>query len=131
VLPFAPHPTLPGIFEASLALTESGEYRARLELDDAEGTLRGAETRFGARADGDEYFRSELNQALLQRIADATGGRYFAAGDTGALAGLLADNLRSARALERRELWDLPILFLLLATLLCAEWAYRRWRGLP
>jgi hypothetical protein len=32
--------------------------------------------------------------------------------------------------LSRLELWDMPLLFLLLVILLCAEWAYRRWRGL-
>ena len=131
VLPMAPHPTLPGIFEASLALADSGEYRARIEIDEEDETIRGAQTRFGANRDGDEYFRSELNEALLRRVADATAGRYFAAGDHDALVDLLADNLRGARTLERRELWDMPILFLLLVTLLCAEWAYRRWRGLP
>ena len=93
--------------------------------------IRGAQTRISASRDGDEYFQSELNETLLRHVADATAGRYFAANDVGALADLLADNLRGARTLERRELWDMPILFLLLATLLAAEWAYRRWRGLP
>lgn len=131
VLPLAPHPTLPGIFETSLAVADAGVYHARVELDDEGDVIRGAETRFSASADGDEYFQSELNEALLRRVADATAGRYFAANDVGALPGLLADNLRGARTLERRELWDMPILFLLLVTLLAAEWAYRRWRGLP
>ena len=130
-LPLAPHPTLPGIFEASLALAGSGEYLARLELDADGEVIRGAQTRFGASRDGDEYFLSELNETLLRRVADATAGRYFAAGDHGALTDLLADNLRGTRTLERRELWDMPVLFLLLVTLLCAEWAYRRWQGLP
>ncbi len=31
---------------------------------------------------------------------------------------------------DARDLWDMPIVFLLLATLLGAEWGYRRWRGL-
>ena len=31
---------------------------------------------------------------------------------------------------EARDLWDMPIVFLLLLTLLGTEWVYRRWRGL-
>jgi hypothetical protein len=31
---------------------------------------------------------------------------------------------------ESKDLWDMPIVFLLLAALLGAEWAYRRWQGL-
>jgi hypothetical protein len=28
------------------------------------------------------------------------------------------------------DLWDMPFIFLLLVSLVCAEWAYRRARGL-
>ena len=31
---------------------------------------------------------------------------------------------------ERLPLWDMPVVFLLLITLLAFEWLYRRWRGL-
>ena len=37
---------------------------------------------------------------------------------------------RGSRLLTRHELWDMPLLFALLVLLLCAEWAYRRWRRL-
>ncbi|MDJ0779853.1 MAG: hypothetical protein QNJ85_18430 [Gammaproteobacteria bacterium] len=130
-LPMAPHPTLPGIYEASLRVTASGDYRAQLELGTDEQILRGAENRFSAAPAGDEHFASELDQALLQRIADETGGRYFAAEDAGSLPGALDNSQRGAWTLARHELWDMPILFLLLATLLSIEWAWRRWRGLP
>ena len=130
-LPLAPHPALPGIFEAGFALEQSGDYLARVELETEGEVTRGAQKRFGANRDGDEYFQSELNETRLRQVADATAGRYFAAGDHAALPGLLADNLRGAHTLVRRELWDMPVLFLLLVSLLCAEWGYRRWRGLP
>jgi hypothetical protein len=31
---------------------------------------------------------------------------------------------------EARDLWDMPIVFLLLLAALGGEWSYRRWRGL-
>ncbi len=31
---------------------------------------------------------------------------------------------------EERDLWDMPIVFLLVIVLAGAEWGYRRWRGL-
>jgi hypothetical protein len=31
---------------------------------------------------------------------------------------------------ERRDLWDMPILFLLMVGLASAEWTYRKYRGL-
>ncbi len=37
---------------------------------------------------------------------------------------------RGVTTVEERDLWRLPIVFLLLIGLLCAEWAYRRRVGL-
>ncbi len=130
-LPMTPHPTLPGIYEGSLRVAASGDYRAQLELGTDERILRGAESRFSASPAGDENFASELDRSLLQRIASDTGGRYFAADDAGALPAALDNSQRGAFTLTRHELWDMPALFLLLVTLLSIEWAWRRWRGLP
>jgi hypothetical protein len=48
----------------------------------------------------------------------------------GKLVNALDSNPRGSRTLLRLELWDMPVVFLLLVTLLGAEWWYRRWRGL-
>ena len=37
---------------------------------------------------------------------------------------------RGATVQEERDLWDMPVLFLLLVGLLGGEWGYRRLRGL-
>ena len=58
------------------------------------------------------------------------GGRHFGAGELGKLVDALDANPRGTRTLLRLELWDMPLLFLLLIGLLSAEWFYRRWRGL-
>jgi hypothetical protein len=46
----------------------------------------------------------------------------------------LAEDLRytgrGVTTVEERELWHLPIVFILLVGLLCAEWGYRRAVGL-
>ena len=38
--------------------------------------------------------------------------------------------LEAIEVTERRELWDMPVVFLLLGGLVAGEWAYRRARGL-
>jgi len=35
-----------------------------------------------------------------------------------------------AAVVEERDLWDMPVIFLLLLALVGAEWGYRRARGL-
>ena len=77
-----------------------------------------------------EFRDPRQRRGLLERIADETGGRYY----TAETAGQLPEDLRytggGVTVTEERDLWDMPILFLLLAGLLGAEWGYRRRRGL-
>jgi hypothetical protein len=130
VLPLTEHPSRAGVYETDLRTDQAGDYLVRVELDDDEEVLQSGETRLGVSAEGDEYFRSEMNEKLLGRIASETGGRFFGADDADRLGDALDDNQPRARALLRHELWDMPILFLLLVLLLGSEWGYRRWRGL-
>jgi len=130
VVPLARNPALHGIYEAELGAGEPGDYRVHLELDEAGGTLRGAEERFVVNSAGNEYFGSQMNARLLGDIAAQTGGEFFTAKRSDELPRALADAQRGARVLTRHELWDMPLLFALLVIFLCSEWAYRRWRGL-
>lgn len=76
-----------------------------------------------------EFFSIRQNRALLQRLAAATGGRYWDAADLSALPGAIGAS--SAGVLEQQllPLWDAPLLFLLLAALKCSEWLLRRHWG--
>ena len=130
VVPMARNPALHGVYEAEIAAGEPGDYRVHLELDEDGETLRGSEARFTVSAAGDEYFASQMNSRLLADIAAQTGGKFFAANQADELPRALSDAERGTRTLTRHELWDMPLLFALLVIMLCAEWAYRRWRGL-
>ena len=99
-------------------------------FDEQDRVIHSGETRLLVTAAGEEYFRSEMDEKLLRKIADDSNGQFFSAQDTGNLIAALNNNSRSSRQLLRLELWDMPLLFLLLITLLCSEWGYRRWRGL-
>ena len=125
-----PHPSLAGVYEAELSVAEPGDYLVQVELEEAGQVTRSGETRLLVTRAGDEYFDSEMNEKLLRRIADVSNGGFFAAQELGKLVDALDSNLRGSRTLLRLELWDMPILFLLLITLLCAEWGYRRWLNL-
>ena len=78
----------------------------------------------------EEYFAAGTRSDLLRGLATETGGKSY----TPETARTLPEDLRYARAgvttAERKELWDMPATFLLLGTLLGAEWGYRRHRGL-
>jgi hypothetical protein len=74
--------------------------------------------------------QAELRSPLLKRISAETGGRYYTISDAGRLTEDVQFTQSGVTVRESRDLWDMPAVFLLLVTLLGAEWGYRRWRGL-
>ena len=130
VIPLPRHPSLPGIFETDIAADEPGDYWLRVEYDDDGSVISSAESRFSVTLAGSEYHQSQLDEPLLRKIAITTNGAYFAAADADELADTLETQQRGATTLQRYELWDMPAIFLLLATCLCSEWGYRRRRSL-
>jgi hypothetical protein len=77
-----------------------------------------------------EYFDAEMHAPLLKRIADETGGRFYTPASVAGMTEDLRYTGRGVTTVEERELWHMPIVFLLLVGLLCAEWGYRRSVGL-
>ena len=77
-----------------------------------------------------EYYSAAQNSDLLKRIAAETGGKYY----TPAQVKSLLDDLtyRQTPYSERvtKDLWDMPVNFLLLVGLLSAEWFLRKREGL-
>lgn len=77
-----------------------------------------------------EYFGAEQRTALLKRVAEETGGRYYTPASAGSLPKDLVYSKSGNNTPEHLDLWDMPILFILLLTLAATEWLYRRARGL-
>jgi len=123
-------PALQGVYTAEVSATEPGDYQVRVELDQAGAVINSAESRFRVTPEGSEYYQSEMNPVLLRHIAAQTGGAFLPADETEGLVDILGKQQRGARVLTRHELWDMPVIFLLLISFLCAEWGYRRWRNL-
>ena len=78
-----------------------------------------------------EYFDATLRAGTLRRIAEETGGRYYAADGVATLADDLRYTGRGVTTVEEHDLWHMPVVLLLIVGLLSAEWGYRRVVGLP
>ena len=78
-----------------------------------------------------EYFDATLRAGTLRRIAEETGGRYYAAAGIDTLADDLRYTGRGVTTVEEHDLWHMPIVLMLIVGLLSAEWGYRRVVGLP
>lgn len=78
-----------------------------------------------------EHFNIRKNAALLQRISEVTGGRYFEPTDLAALPDLLRYSSSGITETEYRSVWDAPAIFALLLLLKAGEWLLRRrWRSI-
>jgi hypothetical protein len=118
----------PGLYEATFDAAATGIYRfeATAAIDDEElGSSRVAVRRQDGVA---EHFNLQQNRSLLERLASATGGRYFALADAASIPE--AVQFSDAGIVERRvlDLWSMPINFRLLLRLKAGEWLLRlRW----
>jgi uncharacterized membrane protein len=118
-----------GQYRATFDTDHEGWYEARLEATRGGKSVGTSVTHVRAAPEDAEYFDAAMHAALLQRIAQETGGRFYRADAIGSLADDVKYSGRGVTAVEERELWHMPILLLALLTLTCAEWALRRrWR---
>jgi uncharacterized membrane protein len=120
-----------GRYTVALDAREPGTYQVKLSAT-AGGKALGEAVTHLRRVDGVlEQFGSWQHRPMLERIARETGGRYWTLDD---LAGL-PEAIRYSHAgmVESRtiDLWNAPLVFLLLALLKGGEWLLRRyWRRL-
>jgi uncharacterized membrane protein len=77
-----------------------------------------------------EYYSAAQNTDLLKRIAADTGGKYYAAGETKSLLDDLTYRQTPYSERVTKDLWDMPVNFMLLVGLLSAEWFLRKREGL-
>jgi len=129
-------PAESGLFEATYVPRNSGGYLARATVTDPAGTRLGeAETGWTADLEAREFQSIRTNRPLLEKIARQTGGRLVEVDDLDDFARSLPHREVPITDVWVRPLWDLrgipPALFLFVLTCLVAEWALRRWKGMP
>jgi hypothetical protein len=135
-----------GLYEAAYETTHTGVFRFEAVAKSAggaspvtgdDGAIEGAaaaelgRARFAVRREDGvlEHYRVQQNRPLLERLATATGGNYFAVADVGRLPE--AVSFSEAGSVERQvlDLWNMPIVFLLLLLLKAGEWLLRLYWG--
>ena len=120
-----------GVFGKTIAAEQDGIYRVDMaaRLPDQLGPVQTTTTMARIGSANVESFDAALNESLLGRIAEATGGRLWRPDDLAGLAEAIAYSGAGIRERQRLPLWDMPFLFLLLVLLKCVEWSLRRYWG--
>ena len=119
-----------GQYRGTFVAPDGGLYTAEVKATRGETALGAGVGQVRAAPGDDEYFDAGMNAARLRRIADETGGRFYAASEVRAMPEDVRYSGRGVTTTEERDLWHMPILLALILTLMCAEWAYRRAVGL-
>jgi len=119
-----------GEYRATFTAASEGFYEVRVEASSGD-QLMGEDVAYVQAAPSEsEFYDSTMRSTLLQRIADETGGRFYAADDVANLPDDIQYVGRGVTVEEERDLWDMPALLILLVGLVLGEWGYRRFRGL-
>jgi hypothetical protein len=118
-----------GEYRASFTPDEAGTYEIEARADDV--TSKPAYVHVNDASESSrEFVDAEMRASLLRRISRETGGRFYTPASVASLPEDIALSKRGVTVVNQMDLWDMPFIFLMLVGLVCAEWAYRKKRGL-
>ncbi|MFL6257151.1 MAG: hypothetical protein ACJ74T_19250, partial [Pyrinomonadaceae bacterium] len=109
---------------------ELGRHRIELTANGASIGEAAAQSEFLVTELNREFYDASLNEELLKRIAAETGGKYYTLDEAGALVDDLTYRQTDNSRPLTKDLWDMPVNFLLLVGLLSGEWFLRKRHGL-
>lgn len=119
-----------GSYTGRFTAADSGRFTIEATATRAKDSTRTATSTLLVDDRGADVAQAEQRPAVLRRIAEETGGRYYTIADVAKLADDAMFTESGVTVREAKDLWDMPVVFMVLALLLGAEWGYRRWRGL-
>ncbi len=119
-----------GEYEADYIPSEEGLHTLTVRAYDGDELIGVDEAYFQVAPQRSEYFDAGARMPLLERIADETGGLSYSPETVATLPEDIRVTGAGVTLVEEMDLWDMPILLLLLLALILGEWGYRRLRGL-
>ena len=121
-----PEPNAPGTFRAEWTAEQAGSYLTEITATRDKEEL-GRDVLNFARMDGvAENFHTGQNRELLEKLSSETGGKYWKPQELSRLPGEISYSEAGITVRDTKELWNMPIIFLLLLALRSAEWLLRR-----
>jgi uncharacterized membrane protein len=129
LLDLTPSEETPGLYQTEWTAEKPGTYVAEVvaESGGSQPQELGRDVVTFQREDGvAENFHTEQNRHLLEELAAETGGRYWKSSDLKNLPRDISYSEAGISVRSTKELWDMPIVFLLLLGLPIGEWLLRR-----
>ncbi len=115
-----------GVYTADWTIPKTGSYVVEVTAHRGVEDL-GRDVLTFRRDDGvAENFHVEQNRELLEKLSSETGGKYYQPEDAKKLGKDINYSEAGITVRETRDLWDMPVIFLLLLMLRSGEWLLRR-----
>jgi uncharacterized membrane protein len=121
-----PQPLEEGVYSGEWTAEKPGSYVAEIIAGREQESL-GHDMLSFRREDGvAEGFHTSQNRELLEKLSEQTGGRYYKPADASKLSNEISYSEAGITTRETRDLWDMPVIFLLALTIRGSEWLLRR-----
>jgi uncharacterized membrane protein len=130
VVELTPDQSATGLYHGEWTADAPGSYQAEVvaKLGDTEA---GRDAVSFERLDGvAENFHTEQNRELLRKLSEETGGRYWRPQELSRLPREIAYSEAGITVRETQDLWNMPVVFILILALQCTEWLLRRKWGI-
>ncbi|HWF18118.1 MAG TPA: glutamine amidotransferase, partial [Verrucomicrobiae bacterium] len=125
-------PNQPGTYEATYIAREAGAYTVAVNATQSDGKEIGRTSAGWTSDPAAEEFRSlKPNRALLESIAQRTGGKVLKMDELADFARHLPERRAPITEPWSDPLWQKPLVYLFVLGCFVTEWGIRRWKGLP
>jgi uncharacterized membrane protein len=119
-----------GAYQSQLTAGNPGIYELQIEATQGNETLGSYRTAFQVKDRPVEFYNAALDQQMLENLASQTGGRYYPLSKIGDVPDDAQYVEGTSSFVEQKELWDVPLLFILLCLTLSGEWFWRKKKSL-
>jgi uncharacterized membrane protein len=119
-----------GLYQTQINAGSEGMYQVEVDASQGDQNLGSYKTAFQVKDRPVEFYDAALDSNNLKSIAQETGGKYYPLSKIGDVPEDAQYVEGETSFTEQKELWDVPVLFMLLAVTLASEWFWRKKKGL-
>jgi uncharacterized membrane protein len=119
-----------GIYTGAFTVQKEGIYSLEVSPTSASGEMGEASASFLVAESYAEYDNTRMDATLLRKIAFTSGGKYYSYRNVDRLIDDLEHLPNDYSVDVEKDIWDMPLIFLLLLAFFSMEWLTRRRKGM-
>ncbi len=114
------------VYSGEFVAAKNGENELTLDYPPLAKELKNLKVKFTVEIPNLEFEAPELNEALLKKISEKTGGQYFTAAEAGNIPGAMKAAKPKVTIRTEKDLKDSPLVIIVFTVLVAVEWFLRK-----